>query len=514
MKKYIHRIFTVILVITLLICCIPSVFAAANLTYEQYLQLSVDEQIAYRNSFASSAAFKAWYAAAKKAHEDAQQKITIGDQTVNLGDIINPPLASGSCGTALTWKLNKDYVLTISGTGVMDNYTAGTAPWADYADSIQKIILSEGVSTIGSSAFASCGATYVKIPTTVTEIGESAFADCSVLSTVVYSGRASSTSSVAGWNGVTVNSGNEVLLAADIAYAGEVRISAATLSLEHNIAVRYKVKKATVETYGFSGLYLIVNFNGVTKTLTEYTEEGDSYVFHFRNIAPNQMNDIMVATLYATRDGAKYVSKSTSYSIAEYCENQLARYSADDYATFRTLLVDLLNYGAAAQKYTHYREDALVNKNLTTTQASWATANKREYNNVQTTKYAVIDNPTVTWRGGGLILNDSVTMRFKFEASDTTGLSFRITSGDKTWIVTNFIAEGSTNYIYFNNLNAGQMSQDVFITAYQNGVAVSNTVRYSIESYASAKENDNDITLAELVVAMMKYGDSAYKFAN
>ena len=57
------------------------------------------------------------------------------------------------------------------------------------------------------------------------------------------------------------------------------------------------------------------------------------------------------------------------------------------------------------------------------------------------------------------------------------------------------------------------MSDDVFVTAYRDGVAVSNTIRYSIESYASKNITDTTYPyLAELVDAMMKYGDSANAF--
>ena len=42
-----------------------------------------------------------------------------------------------------------------------------------------------------------------------------------------------------------------------------------------------------------------------------------------------------------------------------------------------------------------------------------------------------------------------------------------------------------------------------------SGALVSDTVTYSIEAYAASKANDTDAALVELVIAMMKYGDSA-----
>ena len=59
------------------------------------------------------------------------------------------------------------------------------------------------------------------------------------------------------------------------------------------------------------------------------------------------------------------------------------------------------------------------------------------------------------------------------------------------------------------------MSQNVFVTAYRNGEAVSNTIRYSIESYAAKNITDTTYPyLAELVDAMMKYGDAAKAYIS
>ena len=58
------------------------------------------------------------------------------------------------------------------------------------------------------------------------------------------------------------------------------------------------------------------------------------------------------------------------------------------------------------------------------------------------------------------------------------------------------------------------MSEKVYLTMYKNDVAVSNTVCYSIESYAYNKQNSTDTALANLVKAMMKYGNSAYAYVT
>ena len=63
----------------------------------------------------------------------------------------------GTCGDNLTWSLDTDTgVLTISGTGEMQNYSSGTTPWYGHRSSIQTVIIGDGVTSIGDTAFYEC----------------------------------------------------------------------------------------------------------------------------------------------------------------------------------------------------------------------------------------------------------------------------------------------------------------------------------------------------------------------
>ena len=76
----------------------------------------------------------------------------------------------------LTWTLTADGTLTISGTGAMKDYNNDDNPSPVYNNSdVKKIVIEDGVTSIGNSAFDSCrNLTSVTIPDSVTSIGKDA----------------------------------------------------------------------------------------------------------------------------------------------------------------------------------------------------------------------------------------------------------------------------------------------------------------------------------------------------
>ena len=69
--------------------------------------------------------------------------------------------------------------MTISGKGAMANYgsrTSGNAPWKLYSDYVKTVVIEDGVTSIGSSAFYECTALEkIEIPVSVTSIDSYAF---------------------------------------------------------------------------------------------------------------------------------------------------------------------------------------------------------------------------------------------------------------------------------------------------------------------------------------------------
>ena len=93
----------------------------------------------------------------------------------------------GICGSEAAWGI-EDGVLIVSGRGEMSDYNEETAaPWADYAQEIQSVVVEKDISSIGDNAF--CGdypyLTALVLPDTLQRIGENAFAGCAAIESVV-----------------------------------------------------------------------------------------------------------------------------------------------------------------------------------------------------------------------------------------------------------------------------------------------------------------------------------------
>ncbi len=113
----------------------------------------------------------------------------------------------GQCGADLTWSLDGS-TLTISGSGDMDDYPDGDAPWLEHKDSITKVVFTGSVTSVGACAFTdydnlttvdfgssmhtihyrafkSCdGLTSISLPATFRRFGEESFMSCASLTEI------------------------------------------------------------------------------------------------------------------------------------------------------------------------------------------------------------------------------------------------------------------------------------------------------------------------------------------
>ena len=107
--------------------------------------------------------------------------------TATAEDIVD----SGTCGERITWELDSEGTLTISGEGEMNDYEClneplNEPPWGQ-STAIKKIIVKDGVTRIGDYSFYFCkNVSSVELPDTVTDIGARAFNGITSLKTIVF----------------------------------------------------------------------------------------------------------------------------------------------------------------------------------------------------------------------------------------------------------------------------------------------------------------------------------------
>ncbi|GAB6394285.1 MAG: leucine-rich repeat protein [Bacteroidales bacterium] len=179
---------------------------------------------------------------------------------------------TGGCGDNLTWSLDTESgVLTISGSGAMEDYDEYGAPWPF----IQTAVIEEGVISIGSYAFSGCsGLTGITIPSSVTSIGWGAFACCSGLTEYI------------------VSEGNAVYSAKD----------GVLFNKEGDILISYPNAKATVYVIpdgvtriGESAFFVCSGLTSITlpNSVTSIGEDAFSYCSGLTSITlPNSVTSI------------------------------------------------------------------------------------------------------------------------------------------------------------------------------------------------------------------------------
>ena len=92
-------------------------------------------------------------------------------------------IGSGTLDGGLAWNLTKAGTMTISGSGAMPDFDSiEEQPWSSNSSKIRKVVIGEGVTSIGACAFWNSGVLSAEISSTVTAIGNNAFYGSSLIS--------------------------------------------------------------------------------------------------------------------------------------------------------------------------------------------------------------------------------------------------------------------------------------------------------------------------------------------
>ena len=115
---------------------------------------------------------------------DQEEEFSLLEEDTKADDGL---IDSGTCGENVTWTLDNEGVLTISGTGAMtDYYDVNDCPWVSkYNDIVSKVVIENGVTNIGDDTIIFLSSLVsVEIPNSVTKIGKYAFRECPKLNVI------------------------------------------------------------------------------------------------------------------------------------------------------------------------------------------------------------------------------------------------------------------------------------------------------------------------------------------
>ena len=116
-------------------------------------------------------------------------ELGLADLGVGGNAIVASAESSGNCGDSgsnVTWSLDDDGTLTISGSGKIEDCRSDIdQPWYSNRSDITSVVIEPGVTSIGSQAFYECSnLTSITIPSGLTSIGEQAFGNCTGLTSI------------------------------------------------------------------------------------------------------------------------------------------------------------------------------------------------------------------------------------------------------------------------------------------------------------------------------------------
>lgn len=276
---------------------------------------------------------------------------------------------------------------------------------------------------------------------------------------------------------VNVTSYTGPVVAEDPAFAG------ATVEVDAGISLDFLVSDATEATE--------VKYNGVALPSAEYSEGVTKYTLS--GFGPQEMGDDFTVELFVDGESVD----TLTYSVKDYCDAVLADDSAS--AELKTLVKEILNYGAKAQIYRNYKTDALVNAGNESTGIYRAPT---DYALLKKTSIAT----TVNWKYATVNFADKIQLIFAFEG---TVDKVKVFVGDKTYETTNFGTDADgVSYVVFEDFTPADFRQKVAVQALNSSGTASRNLEYSVGSYVLFAAQSNDTAFANLAQALMIYGDA------
>lgn len=247
--------------------------------------------------------------------------------------------------------------------------------------------------------------------------------------------------------------------------------------------------------------------------LSKSTVSGSNTMFPY-GVTPQSMSSPVKITYYGKVDGMLVWGPEYTYTMTtNYIVPQLNKSTSEVYKKF---LVELMYYGAAAQVYNNWKTDKPMTDELTDEQKALHDTSTPTLKNITNTKQVEIANAKTTWRAVNVEYGSVTVMLLKTRAyTPTADLKAVVqVAGEPQQRVyyysenpEYFVEENGGICFRFEECNANKLRSAVDVTLYEGDTAITNTIRYSVESYCATRKEGT--TIYPFTQQLMRYADAA-----
>ena len=296
------------------------------------------------------------------------------------------------------------------------------------------------------------------------------------------------------------------------AHAEENLIDRYNLTLSNDLSVNFYAKEAVGEN-----AYLTASVEGIAGEKTIYANAGNAYKFTVTDLAPQLMSRKITVKLY---NAAKELKGTNEITLSDYCKTLLDRGAAGnnmgekEFKALSTLVVDLLNYGAAAQEYKGY--EATCNTFLTGEAYTGFVGGEYTMPTASAFTATVADEETIANvkpTTAKLYLDYNVVARIAFEVKDIAvdGVKALVGGSAVTANVSSAAMEieGVTTYTASIPLSVLDIEKEVSVTLLSGGKEVGYTVTGSVSGYLATRAANAEATDKTLASKLYAYAKSA-----
>ena len=245
-------------------------------------------------------------------------------------------------------------------------------------------------------------------------------------------------------------------------------------------------------------------------------------VFTLNAIQSVEMGSELRAVLHIfDTEGNEYYTPMDVISIKAYAQGFLEMLSYETNPEYVTMLIDLLNYGSAAQTYFGRRADVPANAGMDAYQ-QYATKELSEELNDQKTVVATERTITAVDKiSFSVNFNDKTEMNAKltladgYTAEDITCVKVLDAEGNVVETLTEgtLLEDGKVQFTYYG-VKSVQLREMYYFVAYVGEEVASDSNGYSIEAYCKGCVDHGTEAMADMGLKCMYYGDSAYAYFN